>query len=73
MQKSKARTLVRVLLAVGIIIGLIGRFLMEDGPQKTTIHNISSGIVIGAFLFLVLAYIKPEWFADKPKNDTEKF
>lgn len=73
MQKSKARTLVRVLLGLGIVIGLISRFILEDVQLKTTFHNISLGMICGAFLFVVLAFIMPRWFMDKPKNEGNKF
>ena len=39
MQKSKARTLVRVLLGIGIVIGLISRFIPEEGPAENNLSQ----------------------------------
>jgi hypothetical protein len=72
MQKSNAKTLSRVLLAIGLIFGLISRFFLADGPFKITLHNIAFGIILGSFIFTLMIQVMPRWFRDDPGSDMNK-
>ena len=73
MKKSKARTFVRILLAIGISVTLLSRYFLEEGPLRRTFQNIGVGIIMGSFLFVVLAFIFPRWFMDKQKTGKDDF
>ena len=73
MPNSKAKILIRIILWIGIATGLIAGFFLPDGQMKTTLRGIGVGITLGAFVLLVLTYIKPSWFADKTAGDQNKF
>jgi hypothetical protein len=66
--KSNFKMLVWILFLASIVLGLFANFFVQNAQTKWLLLSISFGMGAGGFLQMILYWINPRLFKNKPER-----